>query len=62
MSERFGPAACRLAGLASRMLGWSPDQFWTSTPAELTAALSPSAPPASLERADLNRLMERDNG
>lgn len=62
MNERFGPAAGRLAGLAARLLGWSPDQFWASTPAELAAALSPSAPPASLDRTAFNRMMERDNG
>jgi uncharacterized phage protein (TIGR02216 family) len=62
MNTCFGPAASRLAGLAARLLGWSPDQFWASTPAELAAALAPSSPPASLDRTDFNRLMERDNG
>ena len=39
--RRFGPGAARLAGLAARMFGWLPDQFWLATPAELAAALSP---------------------
>ncbi len=35
----FGEAAARLAGLAARLLGWRPSEFWTATPAELEAAL-----------------------
>ena len=27
-----------LAGLASRVLGWRPDEFWRATPAEMAAA------------------------
>ncbi len=33
----FAAAATRLAGAAGAVLGWSPDAFWRSTPAELTA-------------------------
>jgi len=33
--ESDRPAA--LAGLACASLGWSPDQFWAATPAELAA-------------------------
>ncbi|MEA3008787.1 MAG: hypothetical protein QOJ91_479 [Sphingomonadales bacterium] len=59
--ERFGEAAGRLAGLAGALLGWRPEEFWRSTPAELAAVLEamvgPGAEPA--ERSDLERLMER---
>lgn len=33
----FGEAAGRLAGVAGLLFGWSPDQFWRATPAELAA-------------------------
>lgn len=35
----FGEAAARLCGAAAQSLGWRPDDFWMSTPAELTACL-----------------------
>ena len=44
MSERFGAAALRLAGVAGIALGWRPDEFWRATPAELAAVLAPIAP------------------
>jgi hypothetical protein len=37
----FGDAAARLSGAASTLLGWRPDEFWDSTPAELALALQP---------------------
>jgi hypothetical protein len=39
----FGDAAARLSGAASTLLGWRPDEFWASTPAELALALQPPA-------------------
>lgn len=57
---RFGPRAVTLAGLAARLLGWRPAEFWAATPAELHAALAPPAPDAPLDRTHLNRLMELD--
>jgi Phage tail assembly chaperone protein, TAC len=36
----FTAAATRLSGLATILLGWTPDQFWAATPAELSAILS----------------------
>lgn len=61
--RRFGPGAARLAGLAARMFGWLPDQFWLATPAELAAALSPYRDESGepLARDDLTRMMEREN-
>lgn len=35
----FGLRAAWLSGLAARLLGWRPDEFWMATPAELAAAL-----------------------
>jgi len=63
MSERFAPAAGRLAGLAGRMLGWRPHEFWETTPAELAAILAPAAEAtaAPVSRAELGRLMEQDH-
>lgn len=59
--ERFSDAAARLAGLAGALLGWRPDEFWRSTPAELgtvlETVLGPGVTPAS--RADFAQLMER---
>ena len=41
MSE-FGGGARRLSGMAARLLGWSPAEFWAATPAELSDALMPA--------------------
>lgn len=62
MSTAFGPAALRLSGLAARLLGWRPREFWAATPAELAAALAPPEVPAALARQDLERMMEHDDG
>jgi len=39
--ERFGAGAARLCNAAAIVLGWRPDEFWNSTPAELALALQP---------------------
>lgn len=44
-SHAFAPVVLRLAGLAGWHLGWSADQFWNATPAEMEAVVS-----AMLER------------
>jgi uncharacterized phage protein (TIGR02216 family) len=33
----FSARAGELAGAAGALLGWTPDQFWAATPAELAA-------------------------
>jgi len=59
----LGPVARRLSGLAARLLGWRPGEFWDATPAELAAVLLPEGDGAvPLGRDEMNRLMERDNG
>lgn len=40
MTGRFAESAVRLAGFAGAVLGWSPDQFWRATPAELGAVVA----------------------
>lgn len=44
LGEDFGSAAVRLAGFCSMALGWSPDQFWSATPAEVRAVAAVLAP------------------
>jgi uncharacterized phage protein (TIGR02216 family) len=36
----FAHAAGRLAGQAGAVLRWSPDAFWTATPAELATVVA----------------------
>ncbi len=64
MTPRFGDFAVHLSGLAARTLGWRPQTFWAATPAELAAALALGDHPqaAGLDRAALERLMEKDHG
>jgi uncharacterized phage protein (TIGR02216 family) len=58
--ERFSDAAGWLAGCAGALLGWRPDEFWRSTPAELGAVLRALAgdEQAVSARADFADLME----
>jgi hypothetical protein len=57
---RFSDSAVRLAGLAGALLGWRPDEFWRSTPAELNCVLHALLPEADGRASsdDLARLME----
>ena len=63
MSASFGAIATQFSGVAARLLGWRPDEFWRATPAELHAALTnqPNAP-TPLDRPSLQRMMENENG
>ena len=60
MSRDFTVAATRLAGLAGLHFGWTPDIFWSATPAELDALVTALAPDAgtAVDSGDLARLME----
>jgi hypothetical protein len=64
MNDSFGRAAQRLAGLSARVLGWRPADFWHATPAELSAAITPTDADATsaVGREDISRMMEQDNG
>ncbi|HET9336592.1 MAG TPA: phage tail assembly chaperone [Sphingomicrobium sp.] len=54
----FGEQASKLAGIAARLLGWRPDEFWRATPAELASAFHEEEfEPVAGE--ELERLMER---
>jgi Phage tail assembly chaperone protein, TAC len=63
VSDSFGAAALGLFGLAARLLGWRPADFWAATPAELIAALvRPGGEPTKLDRGTLEKMMEQDDG
>ncbi|HEX8258635.1 MAG TPA: phage tail assembly chaperone [Allosphingosinicella sp.] len=57
--DNFADAAARLAGQAGALLGWRPDEFWRSTPAELGAVLGAlkGEEPAAASDEDARRLM-----
>ncbi|HUD93432.1 phage tail assembly chaperone [Sphingobium sp.] len=58
---RFTDMAGRLAGVAGWLLGWRPDEFWRSTPAELAAVLRAARgeeePGDGIDGVELQRLM-----
>ncbi|WP_116970898.1 phage tail assembly chaperone [Blastomonas sp. UPD001] len=60
----FADAARVLSGLAARLLGWRPHEFWQATPDELAAALSmpgdPVAAPPSPEAIAALRVLFPD--
>ena len=57
---RFGEEARRLASAAAMLLGWSPDRFWSATPAELMDALRPPAEAgAPADKQTIEALMKR---
>jgi len=58
----FAASAAALWCLAARQLGWRPEEFWRSTPEELTAALGPRSEPAAIDSGTLQRMMEQDRG
>ena len=56
--ERFGESAAILAGMAARLLGWRPGEFWEATPAELASALQADEVVA-IENDELSALLAR---
>lgn len=63
MSESWAGVTRIAWPVAARGLGWTPDQFWSATPAELLGALADPVPQgATLARDELTRLMEADDG
>jgi len=63
--ESFGVVALKLSGMAGWHLGWSAEQFWSATPAEMEAVIramlgteAASAADAPPNREDIARLME----
>ena len=61
MTQLFADNAAQLAGAVGRLLGWPPDWFWRSTPAEIAAILAPpGGEPATVTRDKIAQLM-KDN-
>ena len=58
----FGEAAARLSGQTALLIGWTPDTFWSATPAELAAIVMAAAPPPAggIDQATITAMMERD--
>jgi hypothetical protein len=64
MTATFAQAAASWAGLAARLLGWRPPEFWSATPGELAMALTEPEPFAAVpppSRELIARMMERDD-
>ena len=60
--DAFAPVALRLAGQVAVLWGWTPAQFWSATPAELTTiftAMLPGGARAVPTAHDLARLQEQ---
>jgi uncharacterized phage protein (TIGR02216 family) len=56
----FGEGAARLCHPAAILLGWRPDEFWNSTPAELALSLrAPGETGETLDRATFDWLKRR---
>jgi hypothetical protein len=55
----FGEQAALLSGLAARVLGWRPNEFWRATPAELAAAFREPEPAGRMAGDELERLREQ---
>jgi len=55
----FGESAAALIGVAARLLGWRPDDFWAATPAELASALGHESMGEAVAGEELERLMAR---
>jgi Phage tail assembly chaperone protein, TAC len=63
VSDTFGAAALGLYGVAARLLGWRPREFWGATPAELVAALTPpGGGSGTVDRSTLEQMMEHEHG
>ncbi|WP_390584104.1 phage tail assembly chaperone [Erythrobacter sp. MTPC3] len=64
MSEdQFASDARAWCGIAARVLGWKPADFWQATPAELVMSLGDpagSAATSAPSRELIQSLMERD--
>jgi uncharacterized phage protein (TIGR02216 family) len=56
----FGDRAAELAGITSALLGWRPEEFWRSTPAELATALGLDGQrDAEMDRSSLERMLSQ---
>ena len=55
----FGERAVLLSGLAARVLGWRPEEFWRATPAELASAFGEPEAGGGMASGELERLREQ---
>ena len=62
--KTFSEGVSAAAQLALGRLGWTPDEFWAATPAELSLMLDGLVPEQSLplDRQGLKRLETDENG
>ena len=60
VNDSFADRATRLAGHMGLAFAWTPDTFWTATPAEIAALVRAVAgdAPAAFGTAELAQLME----
>jgi len=64
MSENFSESAPYWCGVAARLLGWRPIEFWQATPAELATALRDPTEEQGIagpSRDRIAQMMERDS-
>ena len=52
----FASSAARLAGLAARALGWTPETFWAATPQDLLNSLGLASGEEALGAEELRSL------
>ena len=52
----FAASAARLAGLAARALGWTPETFWAATPQDLLNSLGLASDEDALGADELRSL------
>jgi len=62
----FRTTASQLAGFVPATIGWTPDQFWAATPAELASIFtafanisSPNSTAQSLDQTQFEKLKEQ---
>lgn len=61
METTFTSGAALLCGHAAILLGWRPQEFWSSTPAEIACIMAAMMPQTSkpLDAATLTQLKEQ---
>ncbi len=51
MMDDFRTSSAKLAGLIPATIGWTPDQYWNATPAELAGILNVFSAASSTEHS-----------
>lgn len=62
MNASFGERLGTQIALAAQALGWTPQDFWSATPAEFAAATGSPIPNENpmMDRRELDRMLEED--